>query len=340
MDSSSKTSEAPRELAVAYWRLISLFPLGYRRLHGAEVLSHLLENTDATQRTPTRAERIDLIRAAGREWLVAPLGQTPVQRRAATLWLLILLPALLVWPAAISVAELVGQPELSRVLVSVPLALMWLPWLLGIALCIAGLWRAASVLHLIAALVGVVALAVLCSQGEFRTAYTALGWVIGTVAQAVVTSERARWHSLQDTPWARALPIALLATLAVPLAVLLQSIARGTGRLEAWGPLGTGGGIFAAVAIALGAVILLGHTQRQAAPLLTGIVLAVLFARWSLQGVGLAPLDVPNLGNLLLLLALSLGVIAGARWIVNTVDEHVASSRSEGASAIGTAIAE
>lgn len=340
MNSSATTSEAPRDLAVAYWRLISLFPLGYRRSHGAEVLSHLLENADATQRTPTRAERIDLIRAAGREWLVAPLGQTPAQRRAATLWLLILLPALLVWPAAISVAELVGQPELSRVLVSAPLVLMWVPWLLGIALCVAGLWRAASALHLVAALAGVVALAVLCSQGELRTAYTALGWVIATVAQAVVTSERARWHTLQHTPWARALPITLLATLAVPLAALLQSITLGTGRLDTWGPLGTGGGLFATGVLALGAVILLGRTQRQAAPLLTGIAFAVLLARWSLQGVGLAALDAPNLGNLLLLLVLSLGVIAGARWIVNTVDEHAESSRSEGASAIGTALAE
>ncbi len=304
-----------------YQRLSALFPYTFRREHQAEMVGHLLDGATPEQSRPAPGERLDLLRAAAREWLMAPFGSTARQRRDGTRWLVALLPVLLAPPAAAALGAGSGvvarTGNLRDVLASVPFSPAWTLWLVGMVVFLLGALQAARVVLVVASAAAWATVALLCAGGELSAAYTGVGWAVGQTACAIAVGERAHWGlPLRSTGWKRAV-LALVAT--VP-ALSVAGIARsGYGGPVFGQMLGTGAAL---VLFSLGISILLGSKQaRQCVPVLVGVVSAVAVGRTGIFGSRFAPLDVIDLGNLIGLLALSLALTAGSRWVVNRIDE-------------------
>ncbi|MCN0180111.1 hypothetical protein [Salinispora arenicola] len=62
------------ELERWYRRLLWAYPIGYRRTHGQEILTTLMDSAEPGQRTPNRADVADLLRGALRQWFRLPTG--------------------------------------------------------------------------------------------------------------------------------------------------------------------------------------------------------------------------------------------------------------------------
>lgn len=307
-----------------YRRLVRLFPYSYRREHEAEMLGHLLDGARPDQSRPSWAERRDLVPAAVREWLLAPLGPTARERRAATGLLFVLLPAVLVVPAARSVAYaswLAGSDLGPPVLSSVPMLGAWVVWGAGAVALLAGLARTGRLLIAAAAVVGTVTLAVLVVTGDERTAYFEIGWVIGLAAHALVVLEhdRCRLSVLGRRH--------VVGTLGIMLAALGTYVAAVHGvRAGAswWAPAGSYllpvGAAVVPIVTALGVMLLWART-RQGAPVLLGVVVGIALGRSDLFWSGNRNVGTEDLGNVLALLACALAATIAARWCVNRADE-------------------
>ncbi|KZM77728.1 hypothetical protein [Cellulosimicrobium sp. I38E] len=313
-----------------YRRLLRLFPYTYRRAHEAEMLGHLLDGAQPGQSRPTRAERWDLVRAAAREWLLAPLGSTPSQRRAATGLLFVLLPAVLVVMAvrvvafAAAIVRAMLGPEGSAPLVAtVPTALMWALWLAAVALMLVGARRVGLVVAVLAAGVGVAVLVVSVAAGSAFAAYLDAPWVGGLVAYAGVLAAR-------RTCRVGAEPVALRAATVGAMALVLGAFVAATsadaahlgtpwwsgGALVSW----TLQALAAPVVVLLGAA-LLGRRTRQAVPVLGGLALAMVLSRSTFFWSGTVSIQTADLGNVLGLLGLATAAPLVLRWAVNRLDE-------------------
>ncbi|ARU51726.1 hypothetical protein CBR64_09760 [Cellulosimicrobium cellulans] len=178
-----------------YRRLLRLFPYTYRRAHEAEMLGHLLDGTRPGQSRPTRAERWDLLRAAAREWTLAPLGPSERQRAAAAVVVLVALTAVLAAPASqdlLRVGLALGNESAREVapvwlavataLVAVPLAPAWLLWAGSVVALAARLRRTGLVLAALAAAAGVVAVGSLVAAERAFDAIREVGWVVALLA--------------------------------------------------------------------------------------------------------------------------------------------------------------
>ncbi len=66
------------ELERWYRRLLWAYPIGYRRAHGQEILAMLMDSAEPGRRVPTRADVMDLVRGALRQWFRLPVGWSPV----------------------------------------------------------------------------------------------------------------------------------------------------------------------------------------------------------------------------------------------------------------------
>ncbi|MEU8264956.1 hypothetical protein AB0C02_30620 [Micromonospora sp. NPDC048999] len=66
------------ELERWYRRLLWAYPIGYRRAHGQEILAMLMDSAEPGRRVPARADVMDLVRGAVRQWFRLPVGLSPV----------------------------------------------------------------------------------------------------------------------------------------------------------------------------------------------------------------------------------------------------------------------
>jgi hypothetical protein len=333
---SGPTSPLAQALPVApvlvrdYRRLLRLFPYSYRRAHEAEMLGHVLDGSRPGQSRPSRAERWDLVRAAAREWLLAPLGSTPPQRRAATGALFVLLPAVLVLMAVRVVAFTAtltrvmlgaeGHPPLFPTLAVAP---MWALWLAAVGLVLAGARRVGQVLAVLAAAVGVVTLVALVATGDEYAAYLEVPWVLGVVAYAAVVVGRTTCHVGRE-------PLRLVVGSACAMALVLGAYvaAAYSESLHLGVPWWSGVAVrsWTLPALAVPAVVVLGlallsSRTRQAVPVLSGLATAMLLSRSAFFWSGNVTVQAADLGNVVALLVFAGAVTVALRWVVNRLDE-------------------
>lgn len=64
------------ELERWHRRLLWAYPIGYRRTHGQEILTTLMDSAEPGQRKPHRADVADLLRGALRQWFRLPTGKS------------------------------------------------------------------------------------------------------------------------------------------------------------------------------------------------------------------------------------------------------------------------
>ncbi|KON74621.1 hypothetical protein M768_01445 [Cellulosimicrobium cellulans F16] len=343
-----------------YRRLLRLFPYTYRRAHEAEMLGHLLDGAQPGQSRPTRAERWDLLRAAAREWTLAPLGPTERQRAAAAVVVLVALTAVLAAPASQdllrvglalgdeSAREVVGTAAspawlvVATALVAVPLAPAWLLWVGSVVALATRLRRTGLALAALAAAAGVVAVGSLVAAERAFVAFQETGWVVALVASLGAVAARVR----QTGPvlGARA-GVATLWLTAVSLAVSVQRSATAVTEEGVWAtPPGYPFTLAADIAILVGVAVLLVAVRpvRQAAPVLAGVLTALVLSGSDVFWSGALDTTAVNLGNVLGVVALSAVVTLVARWVVNRLDELAASRAAHRAllagSGSGTAV--
>lgn len=309
-----------------YRTLLRVFPYGYRREHEVEMLGDLLDGAGPGQSRPTRAERADLLRAAAREWLLAPLGPTARRRRVATGLLAVVLPALFVVPAARTLAyasALLGSEGGAPLAPSAPTAAMWIVWLAGALALIAGLVRTGRVLTVTAAAAGVATIAALVVTGAEHAAFLEVGWVVGLAAHAVVVVEQTRCR-LPGYDWRRAVGTA--ACMAVALGGYVLAVIGETSTFEVpwWSGAGARGWPLGSVVVPLvgllGVAALRSRT-RQAVPVLLGVAVGVGLGRSELFWSGSRNPGTEDLGNVLALVACALAATIATRWAVDRLDE-------------------
>ena len=324
------TVPVPPVLVRDYQRLLRLFPYTYRRAHEAEMLGHLLDGARPGQSRPTRAERWDLVRAAAREWLLAPLGSTPRQRRAATGLLLVVLPAVLVVMAArvlafaAAIVRTTLGPDGSAPLVATVLtALMWALWVVAVTLTLAGARRLGLAVAVLAAAAGVAALVASVAVGSAYAAYLDAPWVVALVAYAGVLAARRTCRVGAEslafrtaTVGAMALALGAFVAATYPDAVRLGTPWWSGGGLVSW----TLQAIAVPVAVLLGAA-LLWRRARQAVPVLGGLALGMLLSRSTFFWSGTVTIETADLGNVLALLGCAAAATLVLRWAVNRLDE-------------------
>ncbi|MER7439822.1 hypothetical protein [Micromonospora avicenniae] len=73
-----RTLPAHVELERRYRRLLRAYPVGYRRAYGDEILATLMDSAEPGRRRPARADVVDLVRGAVRQWFRLPIGRTAV----------------------------------------------------------------------------------------------------------------------------------------------------------------------------------------------------------------------------------------------------------------------
>jgi len=326
-----------------YRRLLRLFPYTYRQAHEAEMLGHLLDGARPGQSRPTRAERSDLLRAAAREWVLAPLGPTERQRASAAVVVLVALTAVLAAPASqdllrVSLAlgdeparDVLGTSAspvwraVATALVAVPLAPAWLLWAGSVVALAARLRRTGVVLAALAAAAGVVAVGSLVAAERAFVAFQETGWVVALVASlgAVVARERQTGPVLGARTG-----VAALWLTAVSLAVSVPRSATVVAEEGAWfAAPGYPFTLAAEVVILVGFAVLLVAVRpvRQAAPVLAGVLTALVLSGSDIFWSGALDTTAVNLGNVLGVVALSVAVMLAVRWVVNRLDELAAS---------------
>ncbi len=78
--SGEVTRELPARVQLERWyrRLLWAYPVGYRRSHGEEILTMLMDSAEPGRRVPARADVVDVLRGAVRQWFRLPIGRTAV----------------------------------------------------------------------------------------------------------------------------------------------------------------------------------------------------------------------------------------------------------------------
>ncbi|WP_250006789.1 hypothetical protein [Actinoplanes sp. M2I2] len=78
MTASGEVMPGHRRLERRYRRLLWAYPVGYRRAHGDEILAMLMDSAEPGRRRPARADVLDLLRGAVRQWFRLPIGKAAV----------------------------------------------------------------------------------------------------------------------------------------------------------------------------------------------------------------------------------------------------------------------
>jgi hypothetical protein len=78
--------QLPAHTALERWyrRLLRVYPIGYRRTHGEEIVATLMAAAEPGRRRPSGADVADLIRGALRQWFRLPVGVWPIVTAALT----------------------------------------------------------------------------------------------------------------------------------------------------------------------------------------------------------------------------------------------------------------
>ena len=173
-------------LEQAYRRLLWLLPPAYRRARGRELIDVLMEQADPGQRRPSRAESGALLRLSVRTWARRMISSTPGSARDAMGLLAVLLPMLLLFPAATAlyIDAAVGGFSMSRLPfgADIPAWLLWCPTAL---LSVVGRpswarWPAAA-----AVVAYLAALVLQQADNNFQVVANALGWLGVQVIAAI-----------------------------------------------------------------------------------------------------------------------------------------------------------
>ena len=338
-------------LARDYQRLLRLFPFAYRRAHGAEMLGHLLDAAAPGQSRPERGDVLDLLRASAREWALAPFGPTPARRRRGAAGVLVVLSVLLGYPAASSLGAVAQGAahghDIAGLAVAVPLAPGWALWVLASLALAAGLFRVAAWLFGTATAVTWVVLGsmtVVGATGGLYPVLSGLGWAVAQSALVVAAAVLAASQGLAPAPRGAAGVVRVAGGVGALMPVV--ALARTALGLVPWWPehaaplADLSGGTVVVGTCLLAGGLLASRRGRQALPVLAGVGVAVVVGRTGLMGSrGLEPMDVVDVGNLWVLLAIALVVTACARWVVNRVDELAdarATLRHDAEQAVGT----
>ncbi len=306
-----------------YRRLLRLFPATYRRAHEAEMLGHLLDGAVPGQSRPSRAERRDLVRAATREWLLAPLGSTPRQRQASTAVLAALLPLLLALPMGRtlgSLATTLTHPGLQHLALGwAPAAPAWALWAVALVLVLAGRARAGRLVGAVGTALLVVSLVILAVAGDWHDVSRELGWLAPMLALLVVLRER---EAADPVVPRRALvatlggAVVLLRVLAV-LASSVPALVYPVMSVSVWALAMTGPLLLMGVVV--GGGILARPVARQSLPVVLGVLAGLWVGRFGLLDG--SPLNGPGPDALVPQVLVVVGVLAAARWVVNRADE-------------------
>ncbi|MFU8852879.1 hypothetical protein ACNAW0_18100 [Micromonospora sp. SL1-18] len=74
------TRELPAHAALERWyrRLLRIYPIGYRRAYGDEIVATLMDAAEPGRRRPAGADVADLVRGALRQWFRLPVGVSPI----------------------------------------------------------------------------------------------------------------------------------------------------------------------------------------------------------------------------------------------------------------------
>ncbi|MEV7964347.1 hypothetical protein [Oerskovia paurometabola] len=301
-----------------YRRLVRLFPFAYRREHEAEMLGHLLDGARPGQSRPSSAERRDLVLAAVREWVVVPLGPTPGRRRSAATFLVLVLPLLLMVPAAKTFVAAAVTFEYRGPWLAVsshPFAPGWVLWGAGLVLVLCGLVRTGRTLVVAGTVVSTVALGVMIWQDALQAAYVEAVWVVGMAAFALALVERTRTG---ERPYGWRWGIA-----PAGIAALLAALTWGefTGAGPSWRYVSpfwhlTTGTIVVPVVVGLVVLVVIPAT-RDAVPLLGGIFAAFMIGRVGIFGSRTYPFYGYERVDVVVLLLVAAATFLALRWTVD-----------------------
>lgn len=184
------TADPHARLEQSYRRLLWLFPPSYRRSRGRELLDVLMERADPGQRRPSPAESVALLRFSVRTWAWRALSPAPAAARDAMGLLAVVLPMLLLFPAATAlyIDAQVGGFGMDELPFGVDIP-AWLLWCVTAVLCLFGRpsWaRWSASLGVVAYLAAQV---VEYSVNNFQTVANALGWLgVQVIAMIALTS--------------------------------------------------------------------------------------------------------------------------------------------------------
>lgn len=94
----------------SYRRYTRLFPPSYRAVREDEMLAVLMEGATAGQERATLPEAVDLVSSAAKQWLPFAVGPDQESRRAAAAVLAVLLPAVFLYGAGMSIRAVAVLP--------------------------------------------------------------------------------------------------------------------------------------------------------------------------------------------------------------------------------------
>ncbi|MET3806658.1 hypothetical protein ABIB25_003678 [Nakamurella sp. UYEF19] len=276
------TVDPHAQLEQSYRRLLWLFPPSYRRARGRELIDVLMERADPGQRKPSPAESVALLRFSARTWACRAISPTPAAARDAMGLLAVVLPMVLLFPAATAlyIDARVGRFGMSELPFGADIP-AWLLWCVTALLCVFGRpswarWSAATgvAAYLVAAVIQY-------ADNNFSTVANALGWlgvqVVATVALASPAwvvhgrSQVRRW-------WAAAIGVAAAGG---GLAVSSADQFRLSIGDYSWVSL-----VAVLLALVAGGVALLSAAGRAALPIIAGLVAFMVAAKYVAGGLG------------------------------------------------------
>lgn len=209
-------SGAREELERSYRCYTRLFPPAYRAAREDEMLAVLMDAAAPGQSRATPAEALDLIGSAARQWLPYAIGPDRASRRSAAAVLAVLLPAVFLYGAGLSVRAVAALPA-----TAVPGYLRadryWLVWLA---------WAVVNLLLLL------------------RAPRWARGVAVLTTVLYVVLMSYSLWQ-WGPNPFAPAVAWLLVQVLATALLLRPDRVRRGFGVVSRWWQLGVGSVAFA-----------------------------------------------------------------------------------------------
>ncbi|MET3808807.1 hypothetical protein ABIB25_005837 [Nakamurella sp. UYEF19] len=278
------TADPHARLEQSYRRLLWLFPPSYRRSRGRELLDVLMERADPGQRRPSPAESVALLRFSVRTWAWRALSPAPAAARDAMGLLAVVLPMLLLFPAATAlyIDAQVGGFGMDELPFGVDIP-AWLLWCVTAVLCLFGRpsWARWSASLGVAAYLA--AQVVEYSVNNFQTVANALGWLgVQVIAMIALTSPAwvVRGRCQVRRWWAAAIGVtAAGAGLAVSSVDYLQLSTGPTGYLS-WPWLVT-----ALLALVAAVVALRSAAGRAVLPIVAGLAGFMATAKYLASGL-------------------------------------------------------
>jgi hypothetical protein len=145
-------NRSPETLEHSYRRLTRLFPRTYREAREDEIVSVLLEVAAPGQSQATFGEATDLLRSAGRLWILQAFGPDRASRRAAAAILAVLLPSVFLYGAGMSfrVVTVLPSDAVLGYLRHSPDSAAWLAWAAVAVLLVLRMSKSARALGLLA----------------------------------------------------------------------------------------------------------------------------------------------------------------------------------------------